>query len=355
MNLLRTLLSIVLLVASLPLHAQIGGSTTYSFLNLPTSARIAAMGGTFISVRDNDLNLVSQNPGMLNPEMHGQIALTGVNYFADTRFGYVAYGHHADKLGTFGASIQFVDYGTFDEADATGEISGQFSAGDYALNLSWAKPLDSAFTLGVSLKTIYSDLYLVNSLGLAADVGAVYYNPEKKISASLVLRNMGRQITTYTEGNTEKLPFEIMAGISKRLANAPLRFSLNIRHLEKFDLTYKDPAKEGLVDPLTQEPIEQKFSFTNKVMRHLVPGMELLLGQNFHITFGYNYQRRQELGLESRLSTVGMSWGFGLRVSKFQLAYGRGIYHLEGGSNHLSITTALSRFVPKAQPSEIQD
>jgi hypothetical protein len=36
--------------------AQLGGNSIYSFINLSTSARIAALGGTFISVSDNDPN-----------------------------------------------------------------------------------------------------------------------------------------------------------------------------------------------------------------------------------------------------------------------------------------------------------
>ena len=40
----------------------------------------------------------------------------------------------------------------------------------------------------------------------------------------------------------------------------------------------------------------------------------------------------------------GFSWGFGIRISKFHLNYGRASYHLAGASNHFSITTDLSSF-----------
>ena len=46
--------------------AQIGGDNTYEFLNLVPSARISAMGGKMVPVRDNDLNLIFGNPALLN-------------------------------------------------------------------------------------------------------------------------------------------------------------------------------------------------------------------------------------------------------------------------------------------------
>ena len=136
-------------------------------------------------------------------------------------------------------------------------------------------------------------------------------------------------------------------GVSKRLAKAPFRFSMVLHHLEKFDITYKDPSKEGQIDPLTGEPIEYKITTADKVLRHVVIGTEILLSRNFHIRAGYNFQRRKELGVESRLATVGLSWGFGFRVSKFLLSYGRAAYHLAGPSNHFTMSVNMGELFKK--------
>ena len=53
--------------------AQIGGSKVYEFLNLPASARITALGGKHITVRDDDLSLALGNPAALNDTMHNQL------------------------------------------------------------------------------------------------------------------------------------------------------------------------------------------------------------------------------------------------------------------------------------------
>ncbi len=42
------------------------------------------------------------------------------------------------------------------------------------------------------------------------------------------------------------------------------------------------------------------------------------------------------------MSTVGFSWGFGVRISRFQFSYGSGRYHLAGSSNLISVAIRLN-------------
>ncbi|HEX5001385.1 MAG TPA: type IX secretion system protein PorQ [Bacteroidia bacterium] len=328
--------------------AQIGGSSTYAFLNLSSSARIAALGGKLVPVKDNDLNLVFANPAVLNPTMDHQLTFSGVGYFAGIRYGYAAYASEIKKAGMFSAGMHYVDYGHFDETDETGEVTGSFKAGEYSLNLTWAKQLaDSAFSFGVTLKTIYSSLESYTSYGLAADLGANYYIEPAMVNLSLVAKNAGRQLKAYREGNIEPLPFEVELGVSKQLAKAPFRFSLILQHLEKPDMTFTDPAKEGQLDPITGEPLDQKITTGDKILRHVILGTELLISKNFNVRFGYNFQRRKELGVDTKMGTTGLSWGFGFRISKFIFSYGRSTYHLAGASNSFSISANLNEFVKK--------
>jgi hypothetical protein len=79
-------------------------------------------------------------------------------------------------------------------------------------------------------------------------------------------------------------------------------------------------------------------------MRHIVAGVEFMPSESFNIRLGYNYQRRQEMKVESALSTVGFSWGFGFRVSRFYLSYANVIQHLSGSSHFFTIATNISEF-----------
>jgi hypothetical protein len=335
--------------------SQTGGNNTYEFLNLSSAARIASMGGKLVPVKDRDLDLVFTNPALLNSEMNRQITLSGVSYFAKIKYGYAAYAHEHKKLGMVSAGMHYVNYGEFKETDENGTQTGNFKAAEYALNLTWSKLVyDSAFSVGATLKTIYSSLADYNSFGLAADVGLNYYFSKPLLNISLVAKNAGRQITYYTSGNNEPLPFEVMFGVSKKLSKAPFRFSIVYQHVEKFDLTYTDPVKENEVDPITGETSVEKITFWDKLIPHFILGGELLISKNFHVRAGYNFQRRKELGIESKMSTVGLSWGFGFSISKFSLSYGRATYHLAGASNHFTLACRMGEFFNKQSAPQPQ-
>ncbi|MBA3972179.1 MAG: type IX secretion system protein PorQ [Bacteroidetes bacterium] len=353
----KKVLFLLSIISATPAIAQVGGNNTYEFLNLPISARVSALGGNLISVRDNDLNVSLINPSLLSDSMSNNIALSYINYFTDVNYGYVAYGKHIDKIGNFSAGIHYLDYGKFIRADEIGNTDGTFGASEMSFNLAYARSiLDTNLSVGVTLKTIYSQLDSYTSWGSAIDLGATYVRPANGFTAAVVIKNMGRQWKPYVEGNKEKLPFEVQVGISKRPKHVPFRISLVYENLEKWDLTYIDPANPPLTeDPLTGEPIKQNKTkiWGDKFMRHLVVGGEFIITKNFFLRMGYNYQRRKELKIPEKRGASGFSFGFGFRVSKFHFSYGRAVYHLAGPSNNFSISCDLNSFYSKKVKSTV--
>ena len=81
--------------------AQKGGESTYSFLGLTNSARVAALGGEVVSLMDDDINLVFHNPSLLTPGMHNHLNLNYVNYFAGVNYGYASYGYTVEGYREF--------------------------------------------------------------------------------------------------------------------------------------------------------------------------------------------------------------------------------------------------------------
>jgi hypothetical protein len=328
-------------------HAQDGGRTVYSFLEIPASARVAALGGTFIAVYDNDLNAALQAPSLLNRGQDKQLTLGMVSYFDGVKVGDVAFAKSLTGKGTFMASMHYANYGNFKLTNAYGDIEGDFKAADYCMNLGWGYRYNERFSLGATFKLIYSDYYLYNALGAAIDVAATYLDTAHNFTATLLGRNVGMQLDQYVKGNDEQLPGEVLVSFSKRLSHTPLRFSVTYRHVEKFDLSYTDPYDLTDVDPLTGDATIRTYSFGNKLIRHFIVGSEILLTRNFHLRAAYNFQRRQELAVDTRSGTVGFSLGFGLKISKFIISYGRGKYHLAAASNHFSISMNLADFTKK--------
>jgi hypothetical protein len=343
-------ITLLFLIVPCLIFGQPGGKA-FQFLDQTNSAKVASLGGKAVAVYDDDLNMPYFNPSLLNPAMDNHLVLNYVDFFAGINYGYASYAKTYNNLGTFAAGIHYLNYGNFTAADETGLKTGSFRAADYSLNLMYSRNIDSLISVGITIKSIYSDLETYSSFALAADAGITYYNPEKLFTASLAIRNIGRQITTYyKDGKREPLPFDITIGISQDLRYAPFKFYLLADHLEKFDLTFKtEKQKQEEVDPFSGEvKKENKFdSGFDKVMRHFIFGTELSLSKNLHFRVGYNYRRRQEMKIDSRAATVGLSWGVGFKISKFHLSYARSAWHVAGSPNYFSLSMNLNEFYKK--------
>ena len=324
---------IILCLFTSSLGAQTGGNNVYEFLNLTHSGLVSSLGGVNVSINSADLNLAYHNPALLSAEMDNSLAVNYVNYFAGINYGMTMFSGTIPSAGNFAAGLTYLNYGSFMETDESGNIIGSFSASEYAFAMTYSRPLDSLFSAGICFKPVLSHLEKYTSFGFAFDLGVSYHNRSNLFSAGLVVKNLGLQLTSYAGEEKEKLPFEIQAGVSQRLAHAPFRFSLTLRHLEKFDLTYDyQPAGTSITgeEPATSDIAEN-------ILRHAVFGAELLPHKNFYFSAGYNYQRRRELQVESKVSTVGFSWGFGIKTTMLSIGFGRATFHLAGASNHLTL------------------
>ena len=340
------ILSIILTFIIVSGYSQIGGNYAYSFLEKPVSARIAALGTNVSSIDDNDVNIGFVNPSLINANMHNDISLAYVNFFGGINYGFGQYARSFEKAGNFLATVQYYDYGTFDYADDGGNKGGTFGAQDFAMNIGWGRQLDSNFSIGATAKLIYSYYESYNSLGLAVDV-AGSYKSKTGWMMSLVASNIGMQLKTYNSGERDPLPFNMQFAIAKKLEHVPFLFSLVYDHIEKWDLSYEDPANpSGTVDPITGEvtPKSDLAKFGDNFMKHLVFGGEIYIGKNLVLRGSYNYRRRAELKVEDKLGMVGFSWGIGVRISKFKINYSRSTYHLVGSPNYLSLSFDLDSF-----------
>jgi hypothetical protein len=313
-------------------------------LQAVSPARMAALGGNALAVKDGDLNLGLYAPSLLDSTSSEQIALGFNRIFGEANISHVGYAHHVKGLGTISAGIMSLGYGSFDRTDATGAIIGEFSAGEYLFQAGISRQLDDRFSIGANVKYVTSQMAEYRASALLADVSGTYYNPEKLFTATLLMRNIGSALSSYLPGVNENIPFEIQAGISKRLDKAPLRFSIIGENLQVWRLS-EDRTGETVTDPLTGEiiPVENE-GFGETLARHLVFNTEIILSENFFIRLGYNYNRRQELKIESRPGTGGFTYGFGLRVSKFHLSYARASFNLAGVANHFGLSVRFDDF-----------
>ena len=335
------IISLQFLLINISLYGQ-SGNNVYQFLNSTNSGRVTALGSNFLPIDDNDISLVYANPSLINDTMHNNISIDYVDYISDINAGLLTYAYNFKKVGTFAASLQFSNYGKFDMTDNTGQELGEFHASDYAFIIGWAKPLSDNITIGANIKNIFSFYESYNSYGIAADVALTYSATNRLFSTSFILKNMGRQITTYTGENNEALPFNVQLGMAKKFQHAPFRILVLVDNMQQWDLSYNNINSEDDVDPFTGEvkEVDKMSDFGDKALRHLAMGVEFLPGNgNFMVRLGYNYRRQQEMKIASRAGLVGFSFGFGIKVRKFKISYTRANYHQAGGTNTISIGT----------------
>ncbi|MDX5420652.1 MAG: type IX secretion system protein PorQ [Hymenobacteraceae bacterium] len=336
---------VLLMGLSLMAQAQIGGRRSFSFLELPPSAKQAALGGLNVTAGGHDVNMVAANPALLNKEMDNQLSLSYMGYLADIQQSHLAYAFHSEKCGRWAAAINYLHYGDFVQRDATGMELGTFQVNDYAFSLTHAREVE-AFTLGVTAKVAFSSIAGNKAVGLLADAGVTFNHPEKDLTVGLAFKNVGYQVKPYDGGERQPMPFDAQLGVSYKPEHMPVRLSLTAHRLYQFDIVYLDPNAPGRLDENGNEVKEEK-KLGDKIARHFVAGAEFVFSKNFQLRAGYNHLRRKELRLDTNSGGAGFSLGAMLRVRAFELNYGSAFFHPSGATHYVTIGTNTSTFFKK--------
>ncbi len=315
----------------------------FSFLDLPNSSQIAALGGKNVSYR-NDVNFVMQNPSLMTSDMHKTLAVNVTSYISDINFGSATYCHNIDTLNFMSFGVQFINYGKFTERNENNEELGSFSANDFAIYAMYGRKLSDKWTAGATFKPIFSAYESYFSFALAVDLGISYYDKEKNFSFGFAMKNIGRQLKSYYKDNGsqhfERVPFEIEMGISQRVAHAPFRYSITLQNLQKWG-NYADYAK---LNAETNTLEKKSITFGDNLLRHFIFAVELVPSDNFFVSIGYNHQRRRELKVLENNSLNGFSAGLGIKVSKFNIGFSVAKYHVMNMSYNFSLSTNFDAF-----------
>lgn len=317
---LKKITTIVCLLTTSAFYAQVGGEATFQFLNLVSSPRQAALGGKVITNYDYDVTSGLFNPASINEEMDNQLAINYSSYLGGISYGTAAYAYTWDRhVQTLHIGMTYINYGEFDGYDQNGVSTGTFTGNEAALSAGYAYQIPyTDFYLGANLKVITSKLEQYNSIGIAADLGAMYINEKLDFHAALSIRNLGTQIVTYA-GLNEKLPLDISLGLSQTLENVPLRWHLTFENLQKWPLAFSNPARAST--DLEGNQTQEETSFLGELMRHTVLGAELFPERGFSIRLGYNFRRAEELRIEEQRNFSGLSFGVGIKLNKMRFSY----------------------------------
>lgn len=327
------ILVIILLATSAPVSAQLrgAGSGLYGFLSLPISSRLCALGGDNVAIQDGELSMAMMNPALLCGSTDKVLELNYAYLMQGTMFGSALYGHNfrrspfekgysesTDKPNYFAVGLHYLDYGRMSYADEMGNLTGgTFTAKDIVIQAMYARQLGEQFSLGVTLKPVYSIYESYTSFALGADVGAHFNTRDSALHVGFALRNIGWQLTGfYSEINGqhhESLPLNLEAGLSYRLKHAPLRFSMTIHNIQRWNLGYEQTNTTGEI---------KSIKWYDMLFRHTIFSLDIVpKSERFYLTLSYNHRRRAEMNLVDQKSLAGFSLGAGVRIYKLRVGF----------------------------------
>jgi len=325
---------ITFFVSTISLRAQQSSANeVYQFLTLPYSAKATSLGGINISHLGSDLGLAMYNPGLLDPSMDKMLHLSVKSYFSDIQQYDFSGAHYIPKKNwVLGWGLHYMGYGNIKMTDVSGNEMGNFLANDYVAEVSMSSSFRKNINLGTTLKLVQSNYGIYKSTGLAMDLSMVYTSSNRLLRASILANNVGAQINSYTD--KERLPLNIIMGVSKKLESAPIEFSFTAQRLSIWNNTLYVPGfynAEGYKAP----------SAAQDIFNHVIIGAEANIGEQVSLDFGYNFLRRFDLNIQNQQNWFnGFSAGLGLKLPRVTIQYGnaffqRNLYH------HFSIFYSL--------------
>ena len=318
-------------------YGQIGGQSVYQFLNLVTSPRQAALGGKTITIYDDDVNQANFNPATINQDMDNHLAMNYGSYFGEVTYGTASYAYTFDRhLQTFQVGVNYVNYGKFQGTDETGNATSDFTGSEMALSLGYSFMIPNVpVHFGANAKLISSTLESYNSFGGAVDLGALFIDERNDVNWALVVRNIGTQFTSYS-GTNEKLPMEVLIGVSQEVENVPVRWHLTLENLQQWNIAFSNPARA--IGSIDGGSTPEKVSFFNNALRHLIIGVELFPKKSFNVRLGYNFRRGEELSILEQRNFSGISVGFGLKFNNLKFNYSYSRYTLAANTSLFGLT-----------------
>jgi hypothetical protein len=316
-------------------QAQIGGQRAFEFLHLPFNARTAALGGANISAGYDDINMTLSNPSLLPGVTAGALSFNHQVIAMQAHLSSVAYADTLSRWGgMWGVGVQNLTYGRFEGYDDLGNQEDDFTAGDVAISLLYARKVEN-FNIGGGLKWAYSHMQAYAQSAILMDLSGSFVHPTQDLVVAMAVCNLGFFTGRIDEAGPINLPFDVKLGASFKPQYMPFRFSITAHRLFEWELVYHDVLQDG----------DEKPGFVDNTFRHLIFGGELLLNKNVNLRMGYNHLVRREMSLSEYGFLTGFSFGFLIHTQRFSLAYARNIYHVAGGGHTFSLITNINRFI----------
>jgi hypothetical protein len=320
--------------------SQSAGMVFDSFLEFPSSAHVAALGGRNVSYIGNDPMFSISNPASLSTSADNLLYLNYSIYMANSGYGSAMYSTKFSDLDAFAGSFQFAQYGKMKGFDENGVETGEFSAQEFALNATYSRQLNKYFTIGVTFKPVLSTYERYTSFALGADLGIMFSDTTHLVSAGLSVTNVGGRVYAPKDIRlgSDLLPINVSLGVSKSFSKAPLVLHLTLQNLQKWDYDFVTKNMDAKGEVSVGEMIGRKF----------IVGMDIIPKSNkFWISLAYNFERGLALANDEIFSVAGLTGGVGFKIKMFSLGGAIAFYNSAGITGHISVAVDINGFNKK--------
>lgn len=198
----------VTILCACTVHARSGGTTQADVLKLNTSAKVAAMAGTFVGIADT-VDALYFNPAGLAQLTTREASLSHFDYAAGIYYEQAAYAQKIGR-GVIAGGINFL-YTEDEYRDSNGDKGSRFLNYNGIVNIGYAQALVAEqLFIGATVKGISQKYDTEEAHGVCADIGGLY-RVNKRIALGVSVQNMGPTVKfAHDEG---EMPLTLRAGV----------------------------------------------------------------------------------------------------------------------------------------------
>lgn len=190
------LLSFPICTSSFSQDFKKNATAGFTFLQIPTTARVAALGEAAITLSDMNSEGIFTNPAIIGFTNHTHsFSASYSNWFADIKNYGTSYSYNT-PFGVFGVGLILMDYGTMQKTvRASGQkvfsVIGEFNANAISAGLTYSKMLTDKFSFGLSFKYVQEKIDAYSASNILFDGGVLYYTGFHSLRLAATIQNFG--------------------------------------------------------------------------------------------------------------------------------------------------------------------
>ena len=195
----KTFFALLLLFSFSALQAQEFKKTAtagFIFLEVPATARTAALGESTLAMADENASAVFNNPAALGfTKQQHSFSASYAPWFAEIKNYSSSYAIATDA-GMFGAGLVLFDYGSMPRTvvaqnQQVYDVVGTFDANSMALGVTYSRMLTDHFSFGATLKYVQERIDIYKASNVILDAGVLYYTGLGSMRIAAAVQNFG--------------------------------------------------------------------------------------------------------------------------------------------------------------------